>query len=43
MNWIDALPYLQFWGGTLLVLFALYGWVAVIDLLVKCFLKKRRG
>jgi len=44
MNWIEALPYLQFWGVTLLVLLGLYGWLGVIDrLLVKYFLKKRRG
>jgi len=44
MIWIEALPYLQFWGGTFLVLLVLYGWLAVIDrLLVKCFLKKRGG
>ena len=43
MNWIEALPYLQFWGITLLVLFALYGWVAVLDYLLANWFRKRRG
>ena len=44
MNWSDALPYLQFWSVTLLVFFALYGWVAALDyLVVNWLLNKKRG
>jgi len=43
MIWIEG-PYLQFWGVTLLVFFALYGWVAALDyLLVNWLLSKKRG
>lgn len=40
MNWIDALPWIEFWGATLLVLCALYGWFAVLNYANR-FLKRR--
>jgi len=43
MNWIEALPYLQFWGVTLLVFFALYSWFAALDYLLANWFRKRRG
>jgi len=40
MIWIEG-PYLQFWGVTLLVFFALYSWFAALDYLLTGCLKKK--